>query len=61
MDCTTKTIDNNKQKMRLTNAKWAIENWVEWIGYINVYCEIPYIIFNDNNEYVIDYRAIPVY
>ena len=47
--------------MRLTNAKWAIENWVEWIGYINVYCEIPYIIFNDNNEYVIDYRAIPVY
>lgn len=61
MDYTTKTIDNNKQKMRLVDSTWAIENWVEWIGYINVYCEIPYIIFNDNNEYVIDYRAIPVY
>lgn len=60
MDCTTKTIDNDKQKMRLTNAKWAIENWVEWISYVNTYGNLPEIVFS-GDEYVIDYSKIPPY
>ncbi len=60
MDYTTKIIDNNKQKMRLVDSKLAIENWVEWISYVNTYSELPEIVFNDG-KHVIDYSKIPPY